>query len=761
MDLSRRRFLEVSAVTGVLVLGGVASGMLGMRVFSPRATGTAAGTGGGGGGVVAATEEAPDYDELVDFDAWAEEQEAAVIELSGSYCNACASHCGMWIHVKNGRVWKVTGHEDHSRSLGKLCARAHGHLAWVYDPGRVRTPLKRTAAGSFEPISWEQAADEIGEKLRTVMANGDGQDIWWGHNPRQTGVFYGTRFMHALGSSTVCTHNAACNTAIHCGFQNTIGRQGPATDLRRTNYLLCIGRNYGEGIRTHQATWFAGALEREGTKVVCVDPRLSTSAALSDEWIPIRPGTDMAFILGMCNVLVTEDLYDKDFIATYAEGFEEFVETIGQYTPEWAAEITTVDADTIRRIAREMAAAAPSSVVDPSWKGAFGANYANCTETVRAVAYMNALLGSIGQPGGLGIGSGMETGFGNLNDVSPPPPVPQVPRLDGAGRGGEYPFAPIPQGLPHNIARKAIEEPGSVKVGFIRHFNPVRTFPDYEHMRRGFEAFEMLVVMETHMTETAMCADYILPECSFAEREEVVENWANSVSIRTKAIDKVYPETKSLDEIVPMLAEAAGVGHYFDFTLDELNSARLAPLGITLEEIREKGSIIVPTTPNTMNPVIFYNEDFAAHGFNGVAQWIEPSTGYIVGDNEFRVLNVKQGYHSHTATANVPALGQITKDYNTHRPWINATKAAALGISDGDMVEISSSLGTYRVEVKVTEKIHPDAIAIPGGYGNKTPYFEFSASVGGINPNDFVPYQMEEISGHAMLQEAIVTVRRV
>ena len=752
MNYTRRKFLVIAG-SGVVVLGGVAAGLVGLRNL--------------GGDNLVGTPPAPDYDlddieQDLDFNGFVEAQQAAVVEVKGSTCNACASHCGMWLHVKNGRAWKVTGHEDHSRSLGKLCARAHGHIAWIYDPGRIRTPLRRTAQGQFEPISWEQAIEEIGEKLRTVMANGDSQGIFFGHNPRQTGVFYGTRFMHALGSSTVVTHNAACNTAIHCGFQNTIGRQGPASDLRRSNYMMIIGRNYGEGIRTHQATWFAEGLEREGTKVVCVDPRLSASAALSDEWIPIRPGTDMAFILAMCHVLIKEDLYDKDFIAEYAVGFEEFAATIDQYTPEWAEEITTIDADTIRRLAREMAAAAPNCFCDPSWKGAFGANYQNCTETVRTVAYINALLGCIGQPGGLGIGSSMATGFGNLNDVCPPPEVPQVPRLDGAGPGGEFPFAPIPQGLPHNIAKKALEEPGSVKVGFIRQFNPVRNFPDYEHMRRGFEAFEMLVVLETHMTETAICADYILPECSFAEREEVVENWANSIAIRTIAVDKVYPDTKSLDEIIPMLADAAGVGQYFDFTLEELNRARLAPLDITLEELRERGTINVPTNPNSMNPVYFYNEAFAEHGFNGVAQWTEPATGYLPpSDNHFRVLNIKQGYHSHTATANIPHLGQITKDYNTQRPWMNASKAAALGISDGDWVEITSELGSYRVQIKVTEKIHPEAIAFPGGYGNKTPYFEFSAQVGGVNPNDFVPFRMEAISGHAMLQESFVTLRRV
>ena len=695
----------------------------------------------------------------LDFDEWARGQEAAGIVLKPSFCNTCSSHCGMWIHVKNGRAWKVTGHEVHNRSVGRLCARAHAGLAWVYDPGRVRTPLKRTGAQTFTPITWEQAAEEIGAKLRATVAAGQSRGIFWGHNPRQSGVFYGTRFMHALNSRTVVTHNAACNTAITCGFANTLGRT-PTSDLRRSNYLMLIGRNYGEGIRTSQATHFSEALAREGAKVVCVDPRMSASAALADEWIPIRPGTDLAFVLAMCHVVIREDLYDKEFIAEHAEGFDRFLETIDQYTPEWAAAISDIDAATIRRLARELAANRPSCLVDPSWKGAFGANYANCTETVRAVAYLNALMGSVGRPGGLSIGSSMSPGFGALDTaMHPAPTMPTTPRLDGAGAGEEFPLAPIPQGLPHNIAKRALA--GEVRVGFIRHFNPVRNFPDFEHMRRGFESMDMLVVLETHMTETALCADYILPECSFAEREEVIENHGNSIAIRTIAVEKVYPETKSLDEIIPLLADRAGVGQFFNFTLDELNRARLAPLGITLEEMRAQGTINVPTTPNSMLPVRFFNEAFVQNGFNGVAGWLEPATGFRVTGNQFRILNVKQGYHSHTATANIPQLGQITLDYNTQRVWMNTSRAAALGIADNDWIELTSSLGTVRGQVMVTERIHPDAIAVPGGYGNRTPYFELSAQIGGVSPNDLVPFQMEAISGHAMLQEVLATVRRV
>lgn len=745
MKLTRRRFLQGTAATAAIL----------------------AASGCGNEVIDEVLDDVLDdiLDDVLDFEDWKEEQEQAEIKKAGSFCNACSSHCGLWIHVKNDRVWKVTGHEDHNRSQGKLCARAHGHLSWVYDPGRVKTPLKKVD-GSFEPISWDQAVTEIGDKVKEVVADGDNQKIFWGHNPRQTGVFYGTRFMTSLNSRTVVTHNAACNTAIAAGFRDTIGRV-PTSDLNNTRYMMLIGRNYGEGIRTSQATQFGRAVANPDVKIVCVDPRLSTSAAIADEWVPIRPGTDMAFILGMCHVLVTEELYDKDFIEEYAEGFDEFVATIGQNTPEWAEGITTIPAETIKRLAREMAAAAPACFVDPSWKGAFGANYANCTDTVRTVSYINALLGSIGQSGGLGIGSSMETGFGSLDsDIHPEPSLTEdaPPRLDGAGGGSnfnmEFPFAPTPQGLPHNLAKKAIEDPSAVRVGFIRHFNPVRNFPDYEHMKKGFEAFETLVVMETHMTETALCADYILPETSFAEREEVIEQHGNTIAMRTVAIDKVYPETKPLDEIVPLLAEASGVGEYFNFTLEQLNKARLEPLGISLEEMRENGSMRVPMTPNNMNPVVFHHQGYADNGFNGVAQWTEPDSGITAGTDKFRVLNIKQGYHSHSATANVPQLGQIAIDYQSNRPWLNATKAAELGISDNDEVEIISDLGTYKTRIKVTEKVHPDAIVMPGGYGNKTPYFEFSKKVGGINPNDLVPFQMEPISGHAMLQEAFVRVAK-
>ncbi len=694
----------------------------------------------------------------IDMRAWAQVVEEAPVELKGSLCNVCSSHCGMYIHVKNGRPWKVTGHPDHSRSRGKLCPRAHGGLYWIYDPARAKTPLKRVGEQEFEQISWEQATDEIAERLKRVLDQHGPQAVFYGHNPRRSGVVYGNRFMHALGVNTIQTHNAACNTARVLGLAHTFGSSYNA-DWANSDYLLFIGRNMGEGIRTSTALAFGEAIAR-GATVVCVDPRLNESAAIA-EWVPIRPGTDMALLLAIANVLVTEDLYDKEFINTHTIGFHRFERVLPQYTPEWAEELTTIPADRIRSIARGLAAAAPAAAVDTGWKGAFGAAYANSTDTARAVAYVNALLGNLNKRGGIRISRGAS--LASLPFQAPE--TPTGPRGDGVGT--DYPLA-TGHGLPHLSMEKA--QKGLVKAGIIRHHNPLRTIPDYDHMLAGYRSLDLLVVIETHMTETALEADYILPEPSFAEREEVIEATGPSICMRTKAIEKVHPETKSFDEIITLLANKMGVGRYFDFTLDELNEALLSGQPFSLADLREAGSIEVsvdqpegvPELNTPSGKFEFYSQRFADEGFNGVAEWYPPETGLQLRENEFRVVHGKQAYHSHCATANIPMLAQVTKDYDTNRVWLNAERAANLGISDGDYVRFTAPDGrSGEARVKVTERIHPDMAFAPGAYGNRTPYFELSEKLGGFNPHDITAYRSEPIVGHTMMSELIVEVKRV
>ncbi len=701
----------------------------------------------------------------LDFTSWAQEQQQAEVVKKPSLCNVCASHCGMWVYVKNDRIWKVTGHEENDRSQGRLCPRAHGGIDWVYDPYRLKRPLKRREDGDYAPVDWDQALDEIADKLREILEEEGPEKVFYAHNPRRTGVFYGNRLMHALNVSTICTHNAACNTARGRGFSATMGGV-PSTDIANSRYLIFLGRNYGGGIRTSQLKALQAALRGE-TRIVCVDPRQNETAALADKWIPIQPGTDLALVLAMSQVIIKEGLYDEEFIEEYSVGFTDYAENLEDYTPEWAEELTDVPAETITTMARDLAAAAPASMVYPTWKGAFGCNYENSTETARAVACINALLGNINQQGGFFFYHGPETG--SLDpEKHPAPSTPDTPRADGAGEKDEFPLA-TGHGLPHVLAERIRE--GRVKAGIVRHHNPVRNFPDYDHMKEGFGSLDLLVVCETQMSETAMVADYVLPECSFAEREEVIEargGRRGTLAMRTRVIPKMYPHTRSYDEIVVELAERLGVGEYFNFSLDEANQAILEPYDISLEEFKEVGSMRVdlpqpegvPEFNTPSGKFEFYYEEFERHGAPPVVGWIPPDTGLEFGKNEFRLVHGKEAFHSHTATANTPQLLQITKDYQTNRLWINADRAEELGLDDGDEVRISSEIYSDTTRVKLTQRIHPETVYYPSGYGNKTPHYRVAHKIDSLSPNDFVKYQKESIVGHAMVNEVIVTLEK-
>ncbi|SDM43524.1 molybdopterin-dependent oxidoreductase [Halarsenatibacter silvermanii] len=701
-----------------------------------------------------------------DFEEWSAQAQEAEVEKLPTQCNTCGTQCGAWAYVKNGRVWKVEGHEEHARSLGKLCARSHGGLGWVYDADRVQQPLKRVGEKEFEPISWEQALTEIADKLDDILTEYGPGYVAYGHYPRSTGTFYSERLMHALGVSTLCTHATSCNAARNTGFLYSMGGV-PDADLSNTEYALIIGRNHGGGIRTDQMKKMSEALSGDA-KIVCVDPRQNNIARIADDWVPIKPGTDLAMVLAISNVIIEEGLYDEEYVEEHAVGFDQFAERVERVTPDWAEQVTDVPAEKIKEMALELGENRPRSLVHPSWGGAFGAKYANSEETARAVACVNALLGNINEEGGLIFHPTPE--LGSLNeDQYPAPEEPDTRRADGVGVMDEYPLAGD-FGLPHYLMEKAQE--GELKSMFIRHHNPVRNFPDYEHMAEGFRNLDLSVVFEINMTETAMLADYVLPECSFMEREEVIEASGGpyaSISMRTQVIPKVYEETKSFDEIIVELAEKLGVGEYFNFTLDEVNRARLEPYDITLEEFKEKGSMLIdmeaPLGDKDLNTrsgdFEFYSEVYDHVGRPGVVGWQPPAIGVDLEEDEFRFATGKEGFHSHTATANIESLAQITKDYDTNRLWINSSVAEERGIEDGDKVKVKSPVSTEEVRVKVTELIHPGTVFMPSGYGNKTPFYETAEEIATLNPNDIVPYQTSDIAGHSMRQETTVKIEKV
>ncbi len=704
---------------------------------------------------------------VLSFGAW--QAHASSAEPTGeskvtpSLCNACTSKCGLYVETKGGVLYTVRGNATHPYSKGKLCARGHGFSQTAYSEDLITQPMRRMPTGEYEAIPWETAYQEIAEKLGAIIEK-DGPGVVGAiHDPRPSGNYYIPRFMKALGSPNTYTHNAACNGSKVSGLYQTIGTSSFSVDFDSCEMVVFIGRSYGDGIRPSSVSSIAKAAEA-GTRVVIVDPRLNNTGIFADDWVPVRPGSDLALLMSIAHVLIEENLYDHDFVANYSYGFEEFALQAKEYTPEWAAEKTDISADKIRELAYAMAEAAPAVAVEAGWRGAFGCAYNNSYDTARAIAAINALLGSYGQVGGALLTPSLK--FGSVADARfDNPPTPEIKRVGDA----EYPLASSSYGS--NIAALEASLDGRLKSLFFYNSNAAKGYAQPKVWSEALEKLELTVVIDIQMSETAMQADYVLPECTYIERSEVAECLSGKkqyVTLRSQAIERIHPETKSCDEIITELAHACGVGEYFSFTLEELNSANVETLGLTYDELKEQGVIELTKTPfeygvpafkTPTEKFQFSSEKTAQANMNPVIGYVAPLTA-PQGDELF-LIGGKQSIHSHTMTLNNPALNEISRTYNMERVWLNASDAEARGIKDNDMVEVSSSEHVGQVRARVTQRLKPGVLYIPTHYGTTSPY-QTKAYQFGVSFMEFVPFHGGEPGvGSAMAQEAVVTVKKV
>lgn len=699
------------------------------------------------------------------FGAWeAAHADNSEPEFAGhSACNGCFSKCGYSAYVKDGRLNKIVGDADHPYGAGKLCARGYGYSQIAYSENRLTDPLKRTADGAFEAISWDQAYAEIAEKVKDILATSGPQALALVETGVQSTDYYTKRFMTALGSSNQYTHGAACNLARNSALMQVVGASGFGTDFANAKAVMFIGRSYADGIRPGSIASMKKGHDN-GAYIVMVDPRYNASMAFCDEWVPINPGTDLAFILAMSHVVVRDGLQNQEFIDRETVGFDTWAESLKDYTPEWAEAICGIPAADIERLATMFAELAPAASIESGWRAATGCAYANSGECARALAAFNGLLGAYNTEGGALLTPGVA--FGDLDDPRfAAPPAVEEPMLGAA----EYPLAL--KGMGSNIHLAQEIEKGNVRGVFFCQSNMAAGYSNPKALADILKSLELCVVVDVHMSETAQCATYVLPDTSYLERNDLPWNVAGGtpkVTLRSKVLEVIHPNTRPQEVIFAELAEACGVGQYFNFTIDELADAQLKTVGHSLEELREVGTVSFPELAFSYDaPIVwktpteklqFTSQAVADAGFTADPNWIEPMV-MPSGDN-FRLIGGKQAIHSHGQTTDIPDLIQITHDYDLTRLWMNAQRAAELGIEDGDEVEISNDLATGTVRVKVTERLNPTCVYMPTHYGCSSPDLTNAYGVG-LNFMDFVPFHSEPYYGSSATQEALVTVKKV
>ena len=515
-----------------------------------------------------------------------------------SVCRSCHGGCGVLLHVSDGRLVKVEGDRESPLNHGRLCPIGTVTLDLVYHPDRLKYPMRRLGArgsGKWERISWDQALDEISNRLLAIREEFGPEAIAMGTGTGRHHIRWVSRFGHALGTPNWCEPGFA--QCFHPRVNTCILTFGdfPVSDYTGDVSPACImfwGHNPTVSGPDGETRFnVIEALERN-PKIIVVDPRQTELAKRADVWLQVRPGLDDALALSMLHVIINEDLYDKPFVARWTHGFDALRERVKDCSPEWAEPITWVPAEKIRAAARLFACTKPALL---EW-GCAIEHTPKCIQTVRAVSILPALTANIDVPGAWVFGMHGLGCFPSL--IENLTPEASAKRLGAdrfkllGGEGADLPAAHIPTLL------QAMREgrPYPVKAFLVFGNNTLSTFANASQVYESLIRLDFMVCADLFMTPTAELADIVLPAASWPELNEIVglpTIAANVVLAQQQAVR--IAECKSDEEIFVELARRMKLPVGTE-TVEEVLDAQLAAskLGVTFDELKQRGFIQVP-----------------------------------------------------------------------------------------------------------------------------------------------------------------------
>ena len=490
-------------------------------------------------------------------------------EWLATSCLNCPSRCATRVRVVNGRAVKISGNPLSQVSEGEICPRGHIGLQVLYDPDRITSPLKRTnpAKGRgidprWTPISWDEAISEISIRLRTLRHEAQPERLLLlnGLNTKSDEDIV-HRFAAAYGTPNIISGDSLENVATKRGRWLADGNYSHiAYDLGNTNYILAFGASIVESERPlarNLRMW--GKIRREKpnrAKVVAIDPHYSTTAAKADHWLPINPGTDAALAMAIAGIIISEGLYDSNFVSDQTSGFDEYKELVqSQYSPEEVATITGVDAATIRQLAREFARTKPAI----AWAGRNAAAWPNGTYTSYAIFCLNALVGSINVPGGI------------IYQQDPEYQIMPAVIEDSIAREGrnqprldlsQTSLFPSAEPATNQVADSILQNnpyPVEIAIGFNSNFN--MTAPGSGRWDEALARIPYYLHLAPFVSEMAGYADIILPPPTYLEQWGYDHSPPGSgfaeLKLKQPVVEPLH-DTKSITDTIFALAEELG-----------------------------------------------------------------------------------------------------------------------------------------------------------------------------------------------------------
>lgn len=703
-----------------------------------------------------------------------------------SQCTLCEAHCGIHVTVTDDQVSRIEGNPDDVLSKGYICPKATAMGGLHHDPDRLRSPMRRVG-DSFEPVSWAEAFTEIGTRLRRVRKKHGVRALgMYLGNPaaHSSGAFYGMALRAALLTPNFFTASSIDQMPHEYAAWRVFGSNAlvPITDIDRTQRLVILGAN--PAVSNGSLSIMPGARRRikavrdRGGRVVVIDPRRTETTKLADQHVAVRPGGDVYLLMGMLQVLISENLCDTTAINQLTSGWQELADLVEHATPEAVAERAGVGADEIRALARDHAAAESAAIY---------ARIGICQqETGTLVSWLvmvlNTVTGNLDRPGG----TMFSTPVADVPALAKYMPVGHGTWTDRSGR-----YKSFRAELPAVVMADEIlnDGPGQIRAMITYAGNPVSSIPQKGRLAEGLAQLDLYVAVDMYVTETTRHADFILPPVSPLEREDIglltsVFSVRNNIRYQHRSFEPaagaledweilsrlvfellpapvrqlVTPLRERLLRLIDPLRVASAI-----IATGPYGRLRRGRKGITLRALRESaGGIDLGPLQPRLGKVLATKDhrvhlapaEFLADARARLADATDAPT-----DGRLQLIGRRHLRSNNSWLHNVPTM---TGGNNRCTVLMHPDDAAARGLSQGDSVRITSAIGQIDVPVDISDEMRAGTVAVPHGWGHRDTGWQHANTLPGANVNDLHdPDQVDTFTGTAAVNNTWVTVTAV
>ncbi len=643
-----------------------------------------------------------------------------------SHCRMCHGGCGVLVYLKNGKAKKIAGDPDCPINHGTLCPKGIASLQLAYHPDRLTYPVRRIgpkASGKWERISWDEALDTIAGKINDYKARFGAESIVMGYGTGRDNEAVIYRFANLLGSPNVLTAGHFCygpriaTSIITCGTNPIVDYENnPRCIIEWGNNIVISNPDEYKGES------FSVALEK-GAKLIVVDPRMTRAAARADIWLQLRPGTDAALALGMLNVIVREELYDRDFVENHVYGWEPFVERVNEYPPDKVEQITWVPREKIAAAAKLFATTKPAGI---QW-GVAIEQQINCADNDRLLMALMGITGNIDVPGGQVLFQ--QPGIRNVGYFGAHRMLSDAQRAKRLG-GDRFRLAGNFGIINPKCVWDAIitEKPYPVKMLFFISSNPLLTRANADEVYRALEKVEFMAVSDFFLTPTAEMADIVLPAATWLEMDYIGDFWKRHGYIlpRRKAIQ--VGECRSDHEMLNDLAHRVGQGEYWWDNFEQALDWILEPLKMTWRDFKKLDYLRGERIPQKYRTVGFstptgkfelYSTMLEKWGYDPLPRYREPlespySNPGTVKQYPYILITGRRipGFF-HSENRQLPWMRELNRDPVVE---IHPDAAKKEGINEGDWVIIESPRGKIRQRAKLFPGMDPRIVSAEHGW---------------------------------------------